>query len=467
MHRLTAPSRTGQGPRAPVRSLGWRQALALALLLMGSPVARAADTWTGADIGVVPQPGSHGEEHAAGTVTVTGSGLDISGSTQRHHFAYRAEAGDFTLIARLRSLSGGVAGLMVRKGLATLDPNGFIGLDSGGGVHWQNVGLTTENLRFAVSGTRPVWLKLTRTGTRVDGHWSTDGIVWVQHQGTGGLPTTAAFNAQLPEPISIGFAVCPLSPTGTATAVFESITVDSRNTIVPPVLGTIPDQTVDEDGVISGLVLPITDADTPLPALTITASSDNPHLIWANDLVLGGTATTRTLTMRPDRDRHGTARITVRVSDIRGIATTSFALTVRPVNDPPRAIGTVITSEQDQPVDHLLRGEDVDGDALTFALTASPDHGELSGTPPRLQYVPDPGFTGDDRVLFTATDGRVVSAPATIVFRVAAKSAPPAGPVEVHESGPPCGPGIGLTAIALLLVQGWLRQRCLRGGRGC
>lgn len=51
-----------------------------------------------------------------------------------------------------------------------------------------------------------------------------------------------------------------------------------------------------------------------------------------------------------------------------------------------------------------LRGEDPEGDPLTYELVERPIHGELKGTPPSLTYVPNACFAGTDRLTFRVRD---------------------------------------------------------------
>ncbi len=57
---------------------------------------------------------------------------------------------------------------------------------------------------------------------------------------------------------------------------------------------------------------------------------------------------------------------------------------------------------------------------LTFAVTANPSHGTLSGTAPNLTFSPAIGFHGTDTFTFTCTNGyNITSAPATVTLNVA------------------------------------------------
>src|SRR5207247_2454150 len=78
------------------------------------------------------------------------------------------------------------------------------------------------------------------------------------------------------------------------------------------------------------------DASTPANLLTVAATSSNTNLVPNNNIVLGSSGTTRTLTVTPLPNQAGVAAITVSVTDSDfGFTTNIIVLTVNPVNDLP------------------------------------------------------------------------------------------------------------------------------------
>lgn len=73
-----------------------------------------------------------------------------------------------------------------------------------------------------------------------------------------------------------------------------------------------------------------------------------------------------------------------------------------------------------------IRAEDPDGDAIIFILERLPQRGRLIGSPPIMTYRPNPGFTGEDGFVVTASDGRLRSAPFMVPISVLRTSAAPA-----------------------------------------
>lgn len=122
----------------------------------------------------------------------------------------------------------------------------------------------------------------------------------------------------------------------------------------------------------------------------------------------------------PDHDFNGVDQLTFTVSD--GTTTSSAArvrFDVLAVNDAPVAAPRAVTLDEDTTTPITLLATDVDGNVLTYLVTA-PAHGQLSGTPPNLVYTPAPNYNGPDSFTFTASDFQSTSAPATVTITVAA-----------------------------------------------
>ena len=115
----------------------------------------------------------------------------------------------------------------------------------------------------------------------------------------------------------------------------RTFTVEVRPVNVPPTISTLPDQSTPEDIPIS-LPLVIGDDSTQVQDLVLSSASSNPSLVPQPNIVFGGSGANRTVTLTPATNQFGTATITLTVADTNGAtASTSFLLTVNPVNDPP------------------------------------------------------------------------------------------------------------------------------------
>lgn len=96
-----------------------------------------------------------------------------------------------------------------------------------------------------------------------------------------------------------------------------------------------------------------------------------------------------------------------------------FAKTAElPPNQPPVVQSLSVQASPGISVPVVLTATDPDGDDLAFVLKVPPQHGELSGKPPHLQYTADFGFTGQDQFVFNVIDGQGVSQTGKVSIRV-------------------------------------------------
>ena len=184
-----------------------------------------------------------------------------------------------------------------------------------------------------------------------------------------------------------------------------SITVTA--TQQPPTT-TAASATTAEDQSVT-FTLPATDPDGD--PLTYAVPAQPAH----GAVVLSGNQATYT----PQADFHGADTFSWTVSD--GVATTTgtASLTVTPVNDRPSAAALAATTSEDAGVAITLSGADVDaGDTLTYARVADGAHGTVTIVGAAATYAPDPGWSGTDTFTYTASDGALTSAPATVTVTV-------------------------------------------------
>ena len=71
-----------------------------------------------------------------------------------------------------------------------------------------------------------------------------------------------------------------------------------------------------------------------------------------------------------------------------------FSLSVTAPNHAPSAVSQSVSVDAGGSLAITLTGEDPEGDALSYTVTAAPTHGQLTGTAPNLTYTPVAGFVG-------------------------------------------------------------------------
>lgn len=180
-----------------------------------------------------------------------------------------------------------------------------------------------------------------------------------------------------------------------------NITVASVNDA--PVVSA--DELVLDEDTSAALAIRATDADGDELSYTLLATPENGEL----------SGTLPELTYTPNPNFHGTASISMKVSDgTVESETVVITITVTSVNDVPTVSDRYVRTDWNMPVEIPLVAADEDLDELTFVIVSPPTHGALSGTAPNLVYTPNPGYSGKDVFVVQANDGMDDSSPATI-----------------------------------------------------
>jgi hypothetical protein len=97
-------------------------------------------------------------------------------------------------------------------------------------------------------------------------------------------------------------------------------------------------------------------------------------------------------------------------------------ITITKVNNPPVAHPQSVNTTEGTPIGITLTGSDPDGDSLTYSIVSNPTNGLVTGIPPNLTYLSDPGYTGTDSLTFKVFDGELYSAPAVVSITITAES---------------------------------------------
>ncbi|AHM58853.1 VCBS repeat-containing protein [Flammeovirgaceae bacterium 311] len=162
--------------------------------------------------------------------------------------------------------------------------------------------------------------------------------------------------------------------------------------------------TTDEDLAV-GIALTGTDAENN--TLTFTVVTPPAHGVFNNG----------TYTPAANYNGHDSFSFTAHDGELTS-APATVNITVVAMNDTPEANSTAVTTDEDVLVPITLSGLDVDGDALTYTIIDVPAHGTLSGTTPNLTYTPASDYAGTVSFTFTAHDGALTSAPATVSITI-------------------------------------------------
>jgi hypothetical protein len=162
----------------------------------------------------------------------------------------------------------------------------------------------------------------------------------------------------------------------------------------------------DEDCAVS-IVLSASDVDGDALGFMASAPSHG---------TLSGTAPN--LVYTPTANYNGPDSFTFIANDGKlNSSAATVSISIRPANDAPVVQDQSLQIARATPTAITLYATDVDGDALTFTVTA-PSHGTLSGTAPNLVYTPTGNYHGPDSFSFKALDGNVSSDWATVSLTV-------------------------------------------------
>jgi subtilisin-like proprotein convertase family protein len=143
--------------------------------------------------------------------------------------------------------------------------------------------------------------------------------------GTGTIVIVPAANFNTSTPIPITVTAQDNTGSYTASTTFNLTVTPVNDT---PTQSIIPKQISRAGESVSPVSFTIGDVENP-GSLTVTATSDNPKLLPPGAIILGGTGTTRTITIFPAGTTGGIANITVTVTDPDGASSSqTFNLTV-------------------------------------------------------------------------------------------------------------------------------------------
>jgi regulation of enolase protein 1 (concanavalin A-like superfamily) len=193
------------------------------------PSGTLPDGWSNQDIGAVGQAGSAAE--SGGTFTLQGAGADIWGTADGFHFAYRQISGDAEIVARVASVQGShhwvKAGVMIRESLAAGSRHGMMLVSTARGLAFQRR-VQTNGISMHTdggAGTAPAWVRLVRTGNRIDAYRSSNGTSWV-------LVGTETIS--MASTVYIGLALTSHDTSSLATAAFDNLLIAGGGTQPPP-----------------------------------------------------------------------------------------------------------------------------------------------------------------------------------------------------------------------------------------
>lgn len=176
--------------------------------------------WHALDIGGPVIPGTASAR--SGTYTVNAAGRDIWNTADQFHFVYQQVSGDVDLSLRVASLAyadpWSKTGVMIRESLSSGSRHAFALLSAGRGYAFHrrlDPGGFSEG-QAGAAGPAPGWVRLVRTGSRIEAFRSADGVAWTS-MGADVIPMAAS--------VYIGIATTSHDTAATTRAVVDSLRV--------------------------------------------------------------------------------------------------------------------------------------------------------------------------------------------------------------------------------------------------
>jgi hypothetical protein len=271
-------------------------------------------------------------------------------------FVLPADGGAYRLAA-IADSSGGMADLSAFGPRLDLAYEGGAAIGTGDSIDFGPLppGATaTRTLRISNTGGAPL------TGLSVSA---------IQNGSTafqvGSLPaTTIALGQSIV--FSVSFSPSAPGPFGATLRLLSNDPRDNPRDVTlvggganrPPTISELGDLTTNEDTALTGIPLTIGDPDVPASQLSVTITSGNQGLVPDANLTISGTGAERSLSISPSLNQHGSALLTVSVSDGIDSVSDAFTLTVNPVNDPPTL----------SDIAHQTTNEDTATPAIAFTI---------------------------------------------------------------------------------------------------
>lgn len=196
---------------------------------------------------------------------------------------------------------------------------------------------------------------------------------------------------------SDSFDVSVTDASGVATTQTVKITVVPVNDA--PVVESIVELKTNEDNVAYGQVV-ASDVDGDALAWALTTKPENGSVKFD--------AATGSYAYVPQANFNGSDSFAVTVTDPSGATTTqTIKVSVVAVNDAPVvAASASLTTQEDKVLQGSVAASDVEGDALSWAVSRTAGHGgvKLDGATGAYAYIPDPNYNGTDSFEVTVTD---------------------------------------------------------------
>lgn len=214
-----------------------------------------------------------------------------------------------------------------------------------------------------------------------------------------------------------------------------------------PTIGTISNQTMQENGTLGPVNFSINDVDTPPADLNVSGSAAVATLLAPGGITFGGTGVTRNFTITPVPGQSGITNVTITVSDGGSLsAQRTFQLTVEDVDVPPTITPVTALATQEDVLSATRSFTVADADTDLASLVVSAISGNTTLIPNEnitltdlgagqwsVRVMPAPDLNGSTTVTLRVTDGTTQVTTPMAVTVTAVNDLPTIGTIAASE----------------------------------
>ena len=177
-----------------------------------------------------------------------------------------------------------------------------------------------------------------------------------------------------------------------------------------PVLETIANDTINEDH----------QGDTQITISATDVENDEIQFSSSSSEFVSTNIQNLSVYVTPLLNWYGQEEIFIYASDPGGLMdTTSFILTVLPINDAPVGVSFSVSIEEDNVLNSVLIATDAESDQITFSLgNVSNGSADLNSESGEFTYTPNMNYNGLDTLSFTVSDGTDVNEETLVFFEI-------------------------------------------------
>jgi hypothetical protein len=261
-------------------------------------------------------------------------------------------------------------------------------------------------------------------------------LVFVPLATVGANVTTYVDTTALPS-TAYHYRIAAFNAAGASGYSNVAATVATATGNTAPTISSITDQNATAGGKVGPIVFTVGDAETAADLLAVVATSSNAVLVPTTGILLGGSSSSRTITITPTAGQTGTAIITVTVSDGVLLVTDAFVVAVSPANSAPTIADvpnqTIAQGGSTGPIAFTIN--DIETAAINLSVSATSSNPTLvpqsaitlsgSGTTRAVTIAPVATQSGVATITLSVSDGTLIATDTFLLSVTPVANTPP------------------------------------------